>query len=596
MNGGDELSLKDITFLRAIRDINGSPERYSSTESGVTPATVTAITEATTLSEDEVAYRLDHPRLGKSGLVKVYEAGLPGDDSAALNSAKLTEAGEAALADAEKRQASVDTEEWRSDENQSEFEDVQEWEPAEVETGGGSAAASVAAGEGGSSMSSGSGGAVTESPAVSEPATPPAATTRAESVGTESPAETGANGTVRVDEERLTALESRLDELEAEKAEPESGAETEAESAPAADPEQVAALHEEVQTLRETTEELEERLGTAVTTLDELDESAYGALDEKREKQFQTAVKSMVAFHQLASEVLDVRVENYEPAAGHPDPERIEISRNRIGDAVSVGQRTGSGGGTTFSTSEDAGWPSPDEQGGGRVFGGDDADEDVEGESGQSKQSDQSDGSDQPEQPEQESDAPDTGVYPPIGGSDDDSPREVTDAEDEPKEESDAPESGVYPPLGGNHGDESDDGVEEAAEADGSNDSDTTETETERSPGPADRGVDIGVEEAEAESIREAASEEGHVMEAIRTTGTESLPLSVESEALCSVREAVNAVREPAATTSDEAETLVPGFDVSGLPAVPSEAGKLLDMPLAEAAGGSDDGTDDDSA
>ena len=93
MNGTEQLGLKDITFLRAIRDINGSPERYASTEQGVSSATVAAITAATTLSEEEVTHRLDHPELGRSDLVKVYEAEPSGDGSAGLDSAELTEAG-----------------------------------------------------------------------------------------------------------------------------------------------------------------------------------------------------------------------------------------------------------------------------------------------------------------------------------------------------------------------------------------------------------------------------------------------------------------------------------------------------------------------
>jgi hypothetical protein len=101
----------------------------------VTPATVTAITEATTLSEQEMTYRLDHPQVGKSGLVNVYEAGTPGNDSASLDSAELTEAGERAIAEAEDRQSSVDAEEWHPDREQSEFDDMQAWESAEVESG-----------------------------------------------------------------------------------------------------------------------------------------------------------------------------------------------------------------------------------------------------------------------------------------------------------------------------------------------------------------------------------------------------------------------------------------------------------------------------
>ena len=537
MNGDDELSLKDITFLRAIRDINGSPERYASTEQGVTPATVTAITEATTLSEEEVAYRLDHPRLGKSGLVKVYEAGPPGDDSASLNSAELTEAGERAIAEAEDRESSVDAEEWHPNKEQSEFDDMQEWEPAEVESGGDAARADAA---GGGSVGGGATAHASADPTAGPPTESPEPVNTSTSTATES-----AVATDEPDDDRIAALEERIERLEAETADADVGSEPTADTAPT-DDRRVEDLADEVATLRETTDRLESTLDDALEDLDAIKGSETGALDEKREEQFETAVKSMVAFHQLATEVLDVRVENYEPSAGRADPERVEISRNRIGDALGVGQSGGGGGGGALQMGDDDNWPDPEEAArGGRVFSG--GDDEAEAESNE---------------PDQESDAPETGVYPPIGG--DDSARETADeAEDDSSDEpaSDAPDSGVYPPIG--ESDDDDDDTAEGSEAPDSGiyppigedrDDESTEGEsTEVESGDARLPDSVRPDTDAADgNITETAAEEGHVVDPIRSTDDgqwDGLPIDTDPETSLSIRRAVTA---DAADADDE--------------------------------------------
>ena len=540
MNGDDELSLKDITFLRAIRDINGSPERYASTEQGVTPATVTAITEATTLSEEEVAYRLDHSRLGKSGLVTVYEVGSPGDDSASLNSAELTEAGERAIAEAEDRERSVDAEGWRPDQEQSEFDNMQEWEPAEVESGNDTARAEAGAR---ASAVSGSAAHASADSTVAPPTESP------EPVATSSGTGQGSTAEESNDDDRLAALEERIEQLEAETAE----AAVEPERAADARPEQSADAHpdvdelaEEVAALRETTDRLESTLDDALADLDEIRESETGALDEKREEQFETAVKSMVAFHQLATEVLDVRVENYDPSAGRADPERVEITRNRIGDALGVGQSGGDG--KTLEMGDDGNWPDPEEAAaGGRTFTGG--------------------GEDDPEaEPQHESDAPDSGVYPPIGG--DDSAREsAEDAEPEytPEGESDAPESGVYPPIGGTESEEESDDESDAPDTgvyppigEDRNDESTADEPAEEAPTEAELPVSMRPDTDAGEgNITETAAAEGHVVSPIRSTGAgddseERLPLDVDPEATLSIRRAVT---DPDGTAEERIET-----------------------------------------
>lgn len=550
MKGGDELSLKDITFLRAIRDINGSPERYASTDEGVTSASVIAITEATTLTEEEVAYRLDHPRLGKSGLVKVYESGPPGDDSATLNSAELTKAGEEAIADAAERQASVDEHEWHPDEEQSEFDGMQEWEPAEVESGataGSPGEAPKAEADGGEVP----GGAVPETgtaAATEGPALPPGAGATPDSERTQDPEGThpsesdGEEGETSVETERLTALERRVEELEGESPSPQTAPDTDPEA------ERVETLSDEVAALRETTERLEATVQQAVSELEAIQSAEYGALNEKREEQLRTAVDSMVAFHQLATEVLDVRVENFEPDAGRPDPERVEITRNRIGDALGVGKTPSGGGGMTLSGG-DSEWPSPSETAGGRVFGGRSQDDEKS------------------EEPEPESDAPDSGVYPPIGESDDseDSPRNVADEGDE-EPDSDVPDSGVYPPIGSEDEEEQDGESEgESATDHGSEPAEEEEATPRTDEATVTESLAVDAGDEVDESIRETAFEAGHVMEAIRTTADHRTPpLRFDAMAGRTVRSAIrggggdvqkDAPHEPRLSTEVTADT-----------------------------------------
>ncbi len=53
-----ELSIEDVRFLRAVRDINENPEDYPRTKKGTMAASTRAIREATTLSKNQIDYRL----------------------------------------------------------------------------------------------------------------------------------------------------------------------------------------------------------------------------------------------------------------------------------------------------------------------------------------------------------------------------------------------------------------------------------------------------------------------------------------------------------------------------------------------------------
>jgi|AntRauTorcE11898_2_1112593.scaffolds.fasta_scaffold03090_4 hypothetical protein len=530
MNGTEQLSLEDVTFLRAIRDINESPDRYASTERGETPATVTAITEATTLSEEDVRYRLDHPRLGRSELLTVYEARPEADDSARRTSVELTEAGERKIAAADDRSESGVTSDQREDNTRTQFDEMQEWEPAGAENDDPPTSQGIVARDAANATGFGA-----------EPRVAPRAARF-----DRQPENADSTQTEERDDNRLAALESRIEELEAEQA--ESDGENRAKNDDA-DPERVDDLASEVASLRETTDRLAGRLDDAIEELNAIQASEYGAIDEKRERQFETAVKSMVAFHQLATKVLDVRVENYEPAAGRADTERVAITRERISDALGIGTQDTS---DDLSLNSGSDWPDPEEAAkGGRVFGG--------GE-------DDADGTETVDDLQPESNAPDTGVYPPIGGN--------QDAEDEEEEsvaaaerteadvESEAPETGLYPLIGEDRETESE---SESTEEDG--DTDTAASETGLYP-PIGERDDSDEEDVDDEpdgalpasmrpgsddaGISETASQEGHVIDAIRSTDEEPADdpaeprLDIDDDQWTAVRTAIYEARAAA--------------------------------------------------
>ncbi|QCP89417.1 hypothetical protein [Haloarcula marismortui] len=54
-----ELSIEDIEFLTIVRDVSDNPDEYDGTELGEAPATVTVITDNTSLSKSQVKYRLN---------------------------------------------------------------------------------------------------------------------------------------------------------------------------------------------------------------------------------------------------------------------------------------------------------------------------------------------------------------------------------------------------------------------------------------------------------------------------------------------------------------------------------------------------------
>ena len=111
-----DLSIKDIKFLAAVRDIDANPEEYEGTEDGEVPATITAITAATDLSKPQIEYRItpgDHKRgfevNGGAGLIRIHSARLVGNRFGP-KSAEITEKGEKALAEAKRAHGLTDDE------------------------------------------------------------------------------------------------------------------------------------------------------------------------------------------------------------------------------------------------------------------------------------------------------------------------------------------------------------------------------------------------------------------------------------------------------------------------------------------------------
>lgn len=102
-----DLSLADIEFLQAVRDINNNPNKYPETDRTEVPANTAAIKKATELSADQVSYRmggnansrgLEEP---SEPLIEPVDA-VPTDRGYSPRAARLTSYGMDTLTDAQK--------------------------------------------------------------------------------------------------------------------------------------------------------------------------------------------------------------------------------------------------------------------------------------------------------------------------------------------------------------------------------------------------------------------------------------------------------------------------------------------------------------
>lgn len=97
-----DLSLDDITFLRAVKQINEAPDEYPDewTDGGERPATTTAVREVTGLSKDKVLYRFDSRGGGRGfcdkGLMTIFDPPIT-DSGYGPKSAELTDKGRRVL-------------------------------------------------------------------------------------------------------------------------------------------------------------------------------------------------------------------------------------------------------------------------------------------------------------------------------------------------------------------------------------------------------------------------------------------------------------------------------------------------------------------
>ena len=94
-----DLTMKDIRFLMAVRDINENPEEYEDTELGEAAANTTSIRKATSLSTGEVRHRLNEKSDvadEELGAVTLYKAP-PTDGGLGPKSVELTQDGERLL-------------------------------------------------------------------------------------------------------------------------------------------------------------------------------------------------------------------------------------------------------------------------------------------------------------------------------------------------------------------------------------------------------------------------------------------------------------------------------------------------------------------
>lgn len=109
-----DLSLPDIEFLRAVRDINAAPDEYPETDRGEVAANTASILKVTDLDRGKVTYRIggDHSRgfeQGELGLIRSYSPTIDdGSFSVGPRSAELTEKGLELLSELDEEGTGVD--------------------------------------------------------------------------------------------------------------------------------------------------------------------------------------------------------------------------------------------------------------------------------------------------------------------------------------------------------------------------------------------------------------------------------------------------------------------------------------------------------
>jgi len=91
-----DLTVKDVRFLMAVRDINENPEEYEGTDPGVAAANTTSLRNATSLSKGEIRHRLNEKSdiaADELGVVTLYDAPMT-DQGYGPKSVELSQNGE----------------------------------------------------------------------------------------------------------------------------------------------------------------------------------------------------------------------------------------------------------------------------------------------------------------------------------------------------------------------------------------------------------------------------------------------------------------------------------------------------------------------
>jgi len=103
-----ELKYKEKEVMRAIRDINSAPAKYSGTDRAEMPANKPLIAKVSGLSTDSVEYRLSQAGLGEDGmgLINVHPPSVQGRKFGP-KSAELTDKGIRVLSELDEREESV---------------------------------------------------------------------------------------------------------------------------------------------------------------------------------------------------------------------------------------------------------------------------------------------------------------------------------------------------------------------------------------------------------------------------------------------------------------------------------------------------------
>ena len=79
MIDASDLSLVDVSFLQAVRDINNNPENYPKTDRCAVPANTASIKRATDMTDEQVSYRMGGNsnsrgfESGKNPLIKTHD-------------------------------------------------------------------------------------------------------------------------------------------------------------------------------------------------------------------------------------------------------------------------------------------------------------------------------------------------------------------------------------------------------------------------------------------------------------------------------------------------------------------------------------------